>query len=113
MCTAVAVHQIPPQFLVHFLCSVCFHFLFFMFADLLLLWSEVSVLRNFSSGSFLNSIQVELNHKEKLSILMKTCFSSDVMHTVAEGSVINNMIMCLDFLDVNAPDKTVTPKEDC
>jgi hypothetical protein len=72
MCMTVAVHQIPPQFLVHLLCSVWFHFLFFMFADLLLLWSEVSVLCNLSTGSFLNSIQVELNHKEKLSILMKT-----------------------------------------
>ncbi len=64
-------------------------------------------------GHFSNSIQVELNHKEKLSILMETCFSYDIMHTVAEGSVINNMIMCLDFLDVNAPDKTVIRKEDC
>jgi hypothetical protein len=67
----VAAHQIPCQFLVCFLYSVGFHFLF-MLADLLLLCSEISVLCNLSSGSFLNSIQVDLNHMEKLSVLMKT-----------------------------------------
>jgi hypothetical protein len=72
MCITVAAHQIPCQFLVCFLYSVGFHFLFFMLADLLLFCSEISVLCKLSSRSFLNSIQVDLNHMEKLSVLMKT-----------------------------------------
>jgi hypothetical protein len=42
---------------------------------------------------------------EKLSILMKTCFSKDIMPAVEVGSVINNTIMCLDLLDANSAGK--------
>jgi hypothetical protein len=60
------------------------------------------VLCNLISWSSHNSTYGTFDPLEKLSILMETCFSEDIMPAVKEGSVINNTIMCLDLLDANS-----------
>ncbi len=69
---------------------------------MLLIWS----LCNLCSGSFLNSIQVDLNHVEKLSVLMKTyvLLQTSCIH-LQRDRPSTSTIMCLDLCDVNAPDK--------
>ncbi len=55
------------------------------------------VLCNLISWSSHNSTYGTFDPFVKLSILMKTCFSEDIMPAVEEGSVTNNTVMCLDL----------------